>query len=72
MWSPWTPQRKERPDAGHAPRERTTDDAAAHAAARGGDAARVAPRHTAAPRPDRDDPTVLWLAPGVWIRRDDL
>jgi ribosome-associated protein len=24
------------------------------------------------PRPDRDDPTVLWLAPGVWIRRDDL
>src|SRR6056297_743912 len=24
------------------------------------------------PRPDRDDPAVLWLAPGVWVRREDL
>ena len=23
-------------------------------------------------RPDRDDPSVLWLAPGVWVRRDEL
>lgn len=24
------------------------------------------------PRPDKDDPAVLWLAPGVWVRREDL
>lgn len=27
---------------------------------------------TPPPRPSRDDPDVLWLAPGVWVRRGDL